>query len=154
VSPFDPVAKALQYEASAKGGALLIMGAYGHWRWREWVFGGVTQEVLRDTNRAGPHGPLAPSQYAIEKACAESDGDRGKRIATHGALDFIERRGSHGLHILHLMAAKSLDVFGEAFEIDAQCGQVVSDPCPVLLGPTPGCHFVIIGAISSSLSVK
>jgi len=49
VSPFDPVAKALQYEASAKGGALLIMGAYGHWRWREWVFGGVTQEVLRDT---------------------------------------------------------------------------------------------------------
>jgi nucleotide-binding universal stress UspA family protein len=25
------------------------MGAYGHWRWREWVFGGVTEEVLRDT---------------------------------------------------------------------------------------------------------
>jgi nucleotide-binding universal stress UspA family protein len=25
------------------------MGAYGHWRWREWVFGGVTQDVLRNT---------------------------------------------------------------------------------------------------------
>ena len=47
MSPFDPVAKALQYEASAKGGALLR--AYGHWRWLEWAFGGVTKEVLRDT---------------------------------------------------------------------------------------------------------
>jgi nucleotide-binding universal stress UspA family protein len=25
------------------------MGAYGRWRWREWVFGGVTQDVLRNT---------------------------------------------------------------------------------------------------------
>lgn len=41
------VAKTLLGEASAKPGALLVMGAYGHWRWREWVFGGVTQEVLR-----------------------------------------------------------------------------------------------------------
>ena len=47
MSPFDPVAKALQYEASAKGGALLIMGAYGHWRWRE--SGCLAGEVLRDT---------------------------------------------------------------------------------------------------------
>jgi nucleotide-binding universal stress UspA family protein len=49
LSRFDTVAKALLHEASAKPGALLVMGAYGHWRWREWVFGGVTQEVLRDT---------------------------------------------------------------------------------------------------------
>lgn len=41
------VAKTLLSEASAKPGALLVMGAYGHWRWREWVFGGVTQDVLR-----------------------------------------------------------------------------------------------------------
>ena len=27
-------------------GVLLVMGAYGHWRWREWAFGGVTQYVL------------------------------------------------------------------------------------------------------------
>jgi nucleotide-binding universal stress UspA family protein len=48
-APVDGVAKTLLREASAKPGALLVMGAYGHWRWREWVFGGVTQEVLRDT---------------------------------------------------------------------------------------------------------
>ncbi len=28
------------------GGALLVMGAYSHSRWRERVFGGVTQHVL------------------------------------------------------------------------------------------------------------
>jgi len=48
-APAGGVAKTLLGEASAKPGALLVMGAYGHWRWREWVFGGVTQEVLRDT---------------------------------------------------------------------------------------------------------
>jgi nucleotide-binding universal stress UspA family protein len=25
------------------------MGAYGHWRWREFVFGGATDYVLRNT---------------------------------------------------------------------------------------------------------
>lgn len=30
-------------------GVLLVMGAYGHWRWREWVFGGATHYVLRNT---------------------------------------------------------------------------------------------------------
>ena len=30
-------------------GVLLVMGAYGHWRWREWVFGGATHYVLRHT---------------------------------------------------------------------------------------------------------
>ena len=48
-APAGGVAKTLLGEASAKPGALLVMGAYGHWRWREWVFGGVTQEVLRST---------------------------------------------------------------------------------------------------------
>lgn len=48
-APADGVAKTLLREASAKPGALLVMGAYGHWRWREWVFGGVTQDVLRST---------------------------------------------------------------------------------------------------------
>jgi nucleotide-binding universal stress UspA family protein len=48
-APAGDVAKTLLSEASAKPGALLVMGAYGHWRWREWVFGGVTQEVLRST---------------------------------------------------------------------------------------------------------
>jgi len=43
------ISKALLYEASAKRGALLVMEAYGHGRWLEWVFGGVTKEVLRDT---------------------------------------------------------------------------------------------------------
>jgi nucleotide-binding universal stress UspA family protein len=48
-SKFDTVGKALLHEASNAPGTLLVMGAYGHWRWREWVFGGVTEEVLRDT---------------------------------------------------------------------------------------------------------
>lgn len=31
-------------------GALVVMGAYGHSRLREWVFGGFTQHVLRDAH--------------------------------------------------------------------------------------------------------
>jgi nucleotide-binding universal stress UspA family protein len=38
-------------EASADKGALLVMGAYGRWRWREWVFGGATLHVIRHTLR-------------------------------------------------------------------------------------------------------
>ena len=49
VSRFGSVGKALLHEASVTPGTLLVMGAYGHWRWREWVFGGVTQEVLGNT---------------------------------------------------------------------------------------------------------
>jgi len=48
-STSDTVGKAILHEASKTPGRLLVMGAYGHWRWREWVFGGVTEEVLRDT---------------------------------------------------------------------------------------------------------
>lgn len=34
---------------AAGEGVLLVMGAYGHWRWREWIFGGATHHVLRNT---------------------------------------------------------------------------------------------------------
>lgn len=34
-------------EAATGQGSLLVMGAYGRWRWREWVFGGATHYVLR-----------------------------------------------------------------------------------------------------------
>jgi nucleotide-binding universal stress UspA family protein len=34
---------------AAGEGALLVMGAYGRWRWQEWVFGGVTRHVLHHT---------------------------------------------------------------------------------------------------------
>ena len=37
---------------AAGSGVLLVMGCYGHWRWREWVFGGVTLHVLRKTDVA------------------------------------------------------------------------------------------------------
>ncbi|HEX7531761.1 MAG TPA: universal stress protein [Methyloceanibacter sp.] len=36
-------------DAAAGEGALLVMGAYGRWRWRERLFGGATQYVLRNT---------------------------------------------------------------------------------------------------------
>jgi nucleotide-binding universal stress UspA family protein len=36
-------------EAATGRGVLLVMGAYGHWRWREFVFGGATDCVLRNT---------------------------------------------------------------------------------------------------------
>jgi nucleotide-binding universal stress UspA family protein len=39
-------------QAAAHGADLLVMGAYGHARLREFVFGGATRDVLR-------HAPLA-----------------------------------------------------------------------------------------------
>jgi len=36
-------------EAAMGKGVLLVMGAYGRWRWREWVFGGATHHVLHHT---------------------------------------------------------------------------------------------------------
>ena len=39
----------LLLEAAMGKGVLLVMGAYGRWRWREWVFGGATHHVLRHT---------------------------------------------------------------------------------------------------------
>jgi nucleotide-binding universal stress UspA family protein len=43
-----PVGEVLLSEAAGEG-ALLVMGAYGRWRWQEWVFGGVTRHVLHHT---------------------------------------------------------------------------------------------------------
>lgn len=37
---------------AAGSGVLLVMGGYGHWRWREWMFGGATLYVLRNTDVA------------------------------------------------------------------------------------------------------
>jgi nucleotide-binding universal stress UspA family protein len=39
-------------EVAMGKGVLLVMGAYGRWRWREWVFGGATHYVLH--HAAGP----------------------------------------------------------------------------------------------------
>jgi nucleotide-binding universal stress UspA family protein len=42
----DDVGAALLGAAAEVGAGLLVMGAYGHTRFREWVLGGVTQHVL------------------------------------------------------------------------------------------------------------
>jgi nucleotide-binding universal stress UspA family protein len=42
------IGETLLEAASAAKGAMLVMGAYGHQRWKEWAFGGVTQHVLRN----------------------------------------------------------------------------------------------------------
>jgi nucleotide-binding universal stress UspA family protein len=42
------VGAALLAAASKLGAGLLVMGAYGHWRMREFLFGGVTQHVIRN----------------------------------------------------------------------------------------------------------
>jgi nucleotide-binding universal stress UspA family protein len=44
----QPISETLFERAEALGGALLVMGAYSHYRWREQVFGGVTESVLRE----------------------------------------------------------------------------------------------------------
>ncbi|MEC9367074.1 MAG: universal stress protein [Pseudomonadota bacterium] len=43
------VGAALLAEASKQKGPLLVMGGYSQWRWKEWVFGGVTEYVLNET---------------------------------------------------------------------------------------------------------
>ncbi len=45
----DDLGETILLEAASKARPLLVMGAYGHWRWREWAFGGVTEHVLRNT---------------------------------------------------------------------------------------------------------
>lgn len=37
--------------ASGVGAGLVVAGAYGHPRFREWVFGGVTRQLLTSTGR-------------------------------------------------------------------------------------------------------
>ncbi|MGI9480452.1 MAG: universal stress protein [Hyphomicrobiaceae bacterium] len=44
------VAEVLLEDASATPGTLLVMGAYSHARWRERLFGGVTQDVLHQAD--------------------------------------------------------------------------------------------------------
>jgi len=47
-APDASVADELLAEAAARGADLIVMGAYGHSRMAEWVFGGVTRTVLAD----------------------------------------------------------------------------------------------------------
>jgi nucleotide-binding universal stress UspA family protein len=47
-SASEDIGEAILLEAASRAGPLLVMGAYGHWRWREWAFGGVTEHVLRN----------------------------------------------------------------------------------------------------------
>ena len=35
--------------AQREGADLIVMGAYGHSRLREWIFGGVTRDILQGT---------------------------------------------------------------------------------------------------------
>jgi nucleotide-binding universal stress UspA family protein len=42
----EGIADTLLNKSQELGGALLVMGAYSHWRWREQVFGGVTEAIL------------------------------------------------------------------------------------------------------------
>ena len=44
-------AQVLQAAASAAGADLIVAGAYGHTRFGEWAFGGVTSELLLDPQR-------------------------------------------------------------------------------------------------------
>jgi nucleotide-binding universal stress UspA family protein len=45
--PLDPV-EALTLTAQHRGANLVVLGAYGHSRLREWVFGGFTRQILDD----------------------------------------------------------------------------------------------------------
>ena len=36
-------------EAKANGVSMIVMGGYGHSRFREWVLGGVTDQILSDS---------------------------------------------------------------------------------------------------------
>lgn len=46
VTGWTDVAGALLHEAQAQSADLLVMGAYGHSRFRQWMLGGVTREIL------------------------------------------------------------------------------------------------------------
>jgi nucleotide-binding universal stress UspA family protein len=47
----DKVAETLEHEADAVGADLIVCGCYGHSRMNEWLFGGVTRELLRRPGR-------------------------------------------------------------------------------------------------------
>jgi nucleotide-binding universal stress UspA family protein len=46
----DDAGGVLLAQAAAQGADLLVMGAYGHSRLRELVFGGATRHVLREAS--------------------------------------------------------------------------------------------------------
>ena len=49
ITPSDKnTGETLMSTCEAHGRAMLVMGAYSHWRWQERVFGGVTEYVLRE----------------------------------------------------------------------------------------------------------
>jgi nucleotide-binding universal stress UspA family protein len=50
-APSSEVAGLLQAEAASLGADLIVSGAYGHSRLGEWVFGGVTIDLLHDPQR-------------------------------------------------------------------------------------------------------
>ena len=45
------VTQVLQSAASAAGADLIVCGAYGHTRFGEWAFGGVTADLLLNPQR-------------------------------------------------------------------------------------------------------
>ena len=44
------MARTLQRTAEREGADLIVSGAYGHSRLREWAFGGVTRDLLDGTS--------------------------------------------------------------------------------------------------------
>ena len=48
LSDGDNIGNLLLQEAKANGCGLIVMGGYGHSRFREWVLGGVTDAILHD----------------------------------------------------------------------------------------------------------
>ncbi len=51
-APQGDTAEAIMREASARGADLVVMGAYGHSRLREFVLGGATRDILARMDRA------------------------------------------------------------------------------------------------------
>ena len=48
LSDGNNIGELLLEEAKANGCGLIVMGGYGHSRFREWVLGGVTDAILND----------------------------------------------------------------------------------------------------------
>ena len=47
ISGWSNPAEALLNEAEKSGAQMIVMGGYGHSRFREWVLGGVTRDILK-----------------------------------------------------------------------------------------------------------
>jgi nucleotide-binding universal stress UspA family protein len=48
-SPGSEAAEVFLQFARRAGADLIVMGAYGHTRLREWIFGGATRDILQAT---------------------------------------------------------------------------------------------------------